>query len=311
MSEAVQELKVIIVDDEAPARSRMKDLLADCAPNLPIKIVGEAASGLDALILIQSNDIDVVLLDIRMPIMDGIELAQHLQKLDDPPHIIFTTAYDDTYAIRAFELNAVDYLLKPIRLARLIEGLTRLPAAPLRPDVLRSLANQPRMNLSIQERGKVHLIPTEDILYLKAELKYVTVKTLAREYILEESLINLEEEFSRTFVRIHRNCLVAKNHIVGFERVSDNAGESYWVVLLKGLDVKLQLSRRQRHLACDRRIHRVDGLDTKARRAGGKLPAAFDITDEHLPGEVARHVIARCAAIAFWIDCRCKCLQHT
>ena len=248
MSETAQELKVVIVDDEAPARSRIKDLLADCAPKLIAEVVGEAANGLEALGVIQSTDADVVLSDIRMPEMDGIELAQHLQKLDDPPHIIFITAYD-TYAIRAFELHAVDYLLKPIRLARLIEALSRLASiAPLRSDVLRSLSNQPRANLSIQERGKVHLIPTHEILYLKAELKYVTVKTLAREYILEESLINLEEEFSRTFVRIHRNCLVAKNHIVGFERVSDTSGESYWVVLLKGLGEKLQLSRRQRHL---------------------------------------------------------------
>jgi two-component system, LytTR family, response regulator AlgR len=248
MSDATQELRALIVDDETPARNRLRDLLCDCAPQLVIEVAGEAANGVEALKFLEHNDVDVVLSDIRMPEMDGIELAQHLQKLEDPPYVIFTTAYD-TYAIRAFELHAVDYLLKPIRLARLLDALLRARSiTPLQSEVLRSIANQPRTNLSIQERGKIHLIPVEDILYLKAELKYVTAKTLVREYILEESLINLEEEFAQSFVRIHRNCLVAKKYITGFERISGVANESHWVVLLKGLSEKLQLSRRQRHL---------------------------------------------------------------
>ncbi len=219
MNEASQGLRIIVVDDEMPARNRLKDLLADCSARLPIAVVGEAANGLEALQYLDNNDVDVILSDIRMPEMDGIELAQHLLKLEDPPHIIFTTAYD-TYAIRAFELHAIDYLLKPIRLGRLFEALSRARTiTPLPLDVLRNIALQPRANLSVQERGKVHLIPMEDILYLKAELKYVTVKTLNREHILEESLINLEEEFAQSFVRIHRNCLVAKKHIIGFERI--------------------------------------------------------------------------------------------
>ena len=118
-------LRVVIVDDEAPARSRMRDVLADCAQQLPLTVEGEAESGRAALALLAQRKADVVLLDIRMPEMDGIEVAQHLQKLDDPPAVIFTTAYN-AYAIRAFEVHAVDYLLKPIRASRLREALLRL-----------------------------------------------------------------------------------------------------------------------------------------------------------------------------------------
>ncbi len=131
--------------------------------------------------------------------------------------MIFTTAYDD-YAIRAFEVHAVDYLLKPIRLARLKEALARARAAPLRPEMLRELARAPRTHFSAQERGRIHLIPVADVIYLKAELKYVTVRTATREYLIEESLTRLEQEFGERFVRVHRNCLVARAAVRGFER---------------------------------------------------------------------------------------------
>lgn len=238
-------LRVLVVDDEAPARVRLRDLLTDCAAKLPLEVVGEAANGVDALELLQQLDADVVLLDIRMPDMDGIELARHLQKFSEPPRIIFTTAYDG-YALQAFELHALDYLLKPVRLGRLFDALSRARSyTPLRLDVLEELARGPRGHLSIQERGKVHLIPVESICYLKAELKYVTVRTTEREFLLEESLSRLEEEFADRFLRIHRNCLVAKQHVTGFERVNDDEGDAYWAVVLKDLGEKLPVSRRQ------------------------------------------------------------------
>ena len=141
------------MDDETPARSRLKELLADCAGELPLAIAGEAASGPAAIELLAADPADVVLLDVRMPEMDGIEVAQHLQKLERPPAVVFATAYD-AYAIRAFEVHAVDYLLKPIRLARLKEALARALAAP-RPEVLSAIARAARTHLSAQERGKI------------------------------------------------------------------------------------------------------------------------------------------------------------
>jgi two-component system response regulator AlgR len=239
-------LRVAIVDDEAPARSRMRDLLDECAPELPLTVVGEAANGRAALDLLAREPADVVLLDVRMPEMDGIELAQHLQGLERPPAVVFATAYDD-YAIRAFELNAVDYLLKPIRLERLKEALVRARTSPARPEALRELATAPRAHLSAQERGKIYLIPVGEVIYLKAELKYVSVRTAAREYLIEESLTRLELEFGERFVRVHRNCLVARAAVRGFER-SEEGGESNWEVVLNGVDERIPVSRRQQHV---------------------------------------------------------------
>ena len=245
-------LRVVIVDDEAPARSRLRYLLADCAATLPLEIAGEAASGPQALEMAARERADVVLLDIRMPGMDGIETAQHLRKLEHPPAIIFTTAYD-AYAVKAFEVHAIDYLLKPIRAARLLEALTmartaRVPKLPMA-DALAEIRRTPRTSLSASERGRVHLIPVADILYLKAELKYVTVRTRLREYLVEESLTRLEEEFGERFVRAHRSCLVARAAIRGFERGAD--GDGHWDVLLNGCDERMAVSRRQQHIVRD------------------------------------------------------------
>lgn len=248
MTENPKPLRVVIVDDEAPARSRMRDLLAECDQASPLVIEGEAASGREALDLLSSRRADVVLLDIRMPEMDGIELARHLQKLESPPAVIFTTAYD-VYAIRAFEVHAVDYLLKPIRVSRLREALARVSSAPLPgPAVLRELQSGARAFLSAQERGKIHLIPVNDVVYLKAELKYVTVYAAQHEYLIEESLTALEHEYAALFVRVHRNCLVARKAVRGFERDGSDGGEGHWVVLLEGCDEKIAVSRRQQHI---------------------------------------------------------------
>ena len=247
MSNADHRLKVLIVDDELPARRRLQELLADVGERLGLDVVAEASNGREALALASAHNPDVVLLDIRMPEIDGIEVARHLQKMPRPPAIVFTTAYD-AYAIKAFELHAVDYLLKPIRATRLEEALARARAsAPLKEDALQSLQPEARVNLCAQERGRIHLIPVGEILYLKAELKYVTARTAEREFLLEESLTKLEQEFAGRFVRIHRNCLVARAAIRGFERAQDE-GEGHWVVMLTGLEEKLAVSRRQQHV---------------------------------------------------------------
>ena len=242
-----QPLRILIVDDEMPARARVKDLLADCSADINLEIVGEAGNARSALDALAATGADVMLLDIRMPEMDGIELAQHLQKLPDPPAVIFTTAYD-AYAIRAFEVHAIDYLLKPIRTARLKEALVRARSArPPSTEALREVSQSAPAFLSAQERGRIHLIPVEDVVYLKAELKYVTVRTPEREYLIEDALARLEQEYPERFVRVHRNCLIAREAIRGFERNSAE-GEAQWLVLLKGCDEKIAVSRRQQHI---------------------------------------------------------------
>jgi two-component system response regulator AlgR len=193
---------------------------------------------------VNREKVDVVLLDIRMPEMDGMEAARHLAGMPQPPAIIFTTAFD-TYAIKAFEVNAIDYLLKPIRAERLLAALGKTRSGPnVSRQALEAAANQPRRHLSVHERGKIHLVPVADILYLRAELKYVTVRTAEREYLVEESLTHLEEEFESLFVRIHRNCLVARAAISGFERNAEES-ESGWAVVIKATGEKLPVSRRQ------------------------------------------------------------------
>lgn len=238
-----QSLRVLIVDDEAPARRRLREVLADCAGDIALEIVGEAEDGLTALHALENLPADLVLLDIRMPGMDGIECAIHIQKRDAPPAIIFTSAYD-AYACQAFDLNAIDYLLKPVRAERLLRALSKahhLSMAALQS--LRETHPKPRTHLSVNEKGRIVLIPLDEILYLKAELKYVTVRTAQREFLLEESLTRLEEEFSETFLRIHRNCLVATARI---REVGKAPGRDDGHVLrLIGLDEPLLVSRRQ------------------------------------------------------------------
>ena len=238
-------LRIAITDDEAPARNRIKSLLEDVAEMVPIELVGEAENGRKLLELLERRPADVVLLDIRMPEMDGLETARHLQKLDDPPHVVFTTAYDD-YAISAFELHAIDYLVKPIRLRRLHDALARARSITrISLDVLNEVSGGARTHLSVQERGKVKLVPLADIRYLRAELKYVTIRTAEGELLLEESLSRLEEEFRDRFVRIHRNCLVAKDYIEALEKESHGGADARWVIRVRGVDETLPVSRRQ------------------------------------------------------------------
>jgi len=237
-------LKVLIADDEIPARNRLKSLLADI-PN--IVIAGEAGNGRDVLSMAAEELPDVLLLDIRMPVMDGIEAAEHAQKLYRPPAIIFTTAYD-AHAMQAFDLNAVDYLLKPIRMERLQAALSKAHALrPAQMQALHAMLPQ-RTHFSIHERGRVLLVPVGNVIYLRAELKYLTVRTVDREYLLEDSLAQIEQEFPERFLRIHRSCLVTRDAVQGFERRQEEDGETHWVVLLKGLQETLPVSRRQQHI---------------------------------------------------------------
>jgi two-component system, LytTR family, response regulator AlgR len=272
MNTATTPMRILIVDDEAPARKRLSNLLDDCRDSFSLVIADEAANGVEAIEMINKGNIDIVLCDIRMPIMDGIEFARHLATLPAPAKLIFTTAFDQ-YAVKAFELNAVDYLLKPIKQERLLAALQKARTVMLTAaNAIAQATQHRRKHLAIHERGKVVLVPIDDILYLKAELKYVTVRTLQKEYLLEESLTKLEDELAGLFTRIHRNAIVATKAITGFERASNSATNSisnvtaqdddaealdsadaannggHWVCLIKGIPEKLMVSRRQQHV---------------------------------------------------------------
>ncbi len=238
-------LRVFIADDEAPARARLRELLADIAAELPTKLVGEAANGFEAIERIPGSGAQVLLLDIQMPGLAGLEVARHLAALPEGPGVIFVTAHD-RHAVEAFELNALDYLLKPVRAPRLAAALRKALAAgaPARA-ALEQAAPGARGYFSVAERNRIALIPVRDVLYLKAELKYVTLRTRAGEHLIEEPLVALEREFGERFVRIHRNCLVARAAIRGFERAAVQEDEPHWEVLLEGLPERLPVSRRQ------------------------------------------------------------------
>ena len=257
---------ILIVDDESLARARLRELLGDALPVVPHHVVGECASATEALEAINRLSPDIVMLDIQMPGMTGIELARHIAAVASSgqsrmPVVVFVTAHDD-FALDAFEVDAVDYLLKPVRGSRLIEALrraaTRVPADQIQViDRLAKSTDTHRRHLPVHERGRVSLIPIEDVVYLKAELKYVTVRTAEREHLIEEALSALEEEFGERFVRIHRNALVARDAIAGFERVvpeqDDEPSDPYWQVVLRHVPERLPISRRQwstvKHLA--------------------------------------------------------------
>jgi two-component system response regulator AlgR len=240
-------LKILLVDDEPLARSRLRELLGDIAIQFASEVVGEAANGIAALEFIRENPVDVVLADIRMPGMDGIELAGHLGAFERPPAVIFTTAYDN-YAVQAFDLNAVDYLLKPVRTQRLLTALQKIAAAPqLEPALLagRKVRGGGRTHLSCHERGRLLLVPVAEVLYFKADLKYVTARTVEREFLLDEALTHLEGEFADRFMRLHRAVLVAKSALAGFEKAAGDDVEAYGWALLRGVPDKLPVSRRQ------------------------------------------------------------------
>jgi two-component system response regulator AlgR len=227
-------------------RELLDDLRADPANPCATEVVGEAGNGLEVLDRLPALQPDVLLLDINMPGMSGLELARHLAPLEAGPAIIFVTAHD-AHAVDAFELNALDYLLKPVRSARLAAALRKVQqAGPPPQEALARAHAVPRTQFSVAERNRIHLVPVSAIVYFKAELKYVTLRTRDREHIIEESLVSLEKEFAEGFIRIHRNCLVSRRAISGFERAPGGSeDDAHWEVLLEGVPERLPVSRRQ------------------------------------------------------------------
>ena len=234
-------LMALIVDDEALARSRLRTLLGDCkAPG--VRVGGEAGNATEAVELLRRQLFDVALLDIHMPGADGLALAQTIRTLASPPAVVFVTAHAE-HAVHAFELEAVDYLTKPVRLERLQAALQKVErmiesTRGLQPEV-------PEEVLIIQERGRTERVPVSEVLYLKAELKYITVRTAAKSYILDGSLSELEEKYAAEFMRIHRNALVARRAVRALEKNYDPEEGEGWAVRLNGIDELLAVSRRQ------------------------------------------------------------------
>lgn len=235
-------MKIIIVDDEPLARSRLLAMITELDAG---EVVGEADNGADALRLVEQVAPDIVLLDIRMPGMDGIEVARHLAATLRPPAVIFTTAYD-SHALAAIEANAVDYLLKPIRKPRLHAALerattlTRAQLVGLEAVEPEGEANRARTHISATLHGNLQLLPLGEIRFFRAEHKYVTARHPDGQLIIEDTLSSLEEEFQDRFVRVHRNALVAKAHVRGIER--DVGGHQF--VRLDGIEDLVEVSRR-------------------------------------------------------------------
>lgn len=212
-------MRVLIVDDEPPARDRLRRLLEELPDT---ECAGEAGTGEQALELARQTHPDVVLLDIRMPGMGGLEAARRLAALPEPPAVIFTTAYEQ-HALEAFDTEASGYLLKPIRRERLAAALERAQR-PSRAQLARiSEAVEARTHIAARVRDQLRLIPVGDVLFFYAEQKYTTVRHLGGEDLIEDSLRALEEEFARQFVRVHRSALVAVAHIEALERAPDGA----------------------------------------------------------------------------------------
>jgi len=228
--------KVLIVDDEAPARERLRSLLAEIDG---AQVVGEAATGEEALRQTEDLGPDVVLLDVRMPGMDGLEAARHLNLLEHPPAVIFTTAYDE-YALNAFDAQAVGYLLKPIRKEKLAAAI--LSAGRLTRPQLQKISGDTRRrsHIAVKHREGLRLIPVEDVQYFLAEQKYTTVRHLKGEDLIEDSLRALEDEFGSDLVRIHRNALVSVRYLERIER----GAEGQYFVCLRGCEAPLAVSRR-------------------------------------------------------------------
>lgn len=234
-------LRVLLVDDEPLARARLKTLLADCS-NPGARVVGEAACATEAMQLLAHHEADVVLLDIHMPGVDGLALAQHIRALPQPPAVVFVTAYAE-HALQAFDLDAVDYLTKPVRLERLQAALNKVERSA---QSIKGLeANLAEEVLVIQERHRTERVLLSAVLYLKAELKYITVRTAGHSYILEGSLSDLEARHANRFMRIHRNALVARHAVRALERHFDAQEGEGWAIRLDGIDEVLAVSRRQ------------------------------------------------------------------
>ena len=234
-------LKILLVDDEALARSRLRALLGDCTAPASV-VAAEASDAVQAMSALQHQSFDAVLLDIHMPGADGLALAGLIAHLPRPPAVVFVTAHAG-HAVQAFELDAVDYLTKPVRLERLRQALQKVERA-----MQARQAQEPEKaeeTLLIQDRGRAERVPIAEVLYFKAELKYITVRTAGRSYILDGSLSELEARLGSRFMRIHRNALIARRAVRALEKHFDPEEGEGWAVRLNGLDELLAVSRRQ------------------------------------------------------------------
>ena len=239
-------MNILIVDDEALARSRLRTLLSDCS-DIQRCTVAEASNAAETMALLGPTGgraYDLVLLDIHMPGQDGLALAHTLQTLPQPPAVVFVTAHAD-HAVSAFELDAVDYLTKPVRRERLQQALAKVQrtSRPAWPSAVPSLPEGE--TLLIQDRGRTERLPLAEVLYFKAEQKYVTVRTTTRSYIMDGSLSELETKFAPRFLRIHRNALVARRAVRALEKHYDPEEGEGWAVRLQGSTELLAVSRRQ------------------------------------------------------------------
>jgi two-component system, LytTR family, response regulator AlgR len=237
-------LRVLIVDDEALARLRLRSLL-EGLDSPAVTVLGEAADATEALQRVRREDVDVLLLDIRMPGRSGLALAEALKTLAAPPAVVFVTAHAE-HALKAFDLEAVDYLTKPVRRDRLQAALLRVaqrqqPVPAATPPVL-----------VVHDRGRLLRLPLDEVLYLKAELKYVTLRTAGHSYVLDDALADLAqrlESLGQGFIRVHRNALVARRAVRALEYRSEDLGagrgEEGWAVRVAPADEWLAVSRRQ------------------------------------------------------------------
>jgi two-component system response regulator AlgR len=243
-------LKVLLVDDEELARLRLKSLVDEC-PVPPARVVGEAANATQALVWLQSHACDLILLDIAMPGRDGTQLAAELRRHASAPAVVFVTAHAE-HALKAFDLEAIDYLTKPVRRERLHAALQRVAqrlALQPAPAAGAHVPGDTEPVVIVSDRGRIVRVPVSDVLYLKAELKYVTLRTAQHTYVLDDALSDLEQRLGERFIRVHRNALVARRAVRALERRvvaggDDDGGES-WAVRVAPVDEWLAVSRRQ------------------------------------------------------------------
>ena len=235
-------LRALGVYDESLARSRMRTLLGDCkAPSASVE--AEASNAVQAMEVLQHLALDVAFLDIHMPGVDGMALAQSLRTLPNPPALVFVTAHAE-HALQAFELEALDYLTKPVRLERLQATLQKVERFMQSRQAPGGSLDEKEV-VVIQERNRTERVPVSEVIYFKAELKYITVRTAQRSYILDASLGELEDRYPDRFIRVHRNALVSRRALRALEKHYDPEEGEGWAVRLQGVDELLAVSRRQ------------------------------------------------------------------
>ncbi len=245
-----QPLRVLVVDDEELARMRLKSLVGECT-DPHVTVVGEAANAAQALVWLATRQCDLILLDVQMPGRDGTQLAAELRLRNPAPAIVFVTAHPE-HALKAFDLEAVDYLTKPVKRERLQAALRRVSQrlAGTPPPAALPMEEEEGPVIIVSDRGRVIRVPVSDVLYLKAELKYVTLRTAEHTHVLDDSLADLEERLGERFLRVHRNALVARRAVRALERravAGEAVEEGYegWGVCVAPVGEWLAVSRRQ------------------------------------------------------------------